>query len=74
MLQLDTFLRPPSLACDFFRSVPEGHSYAVVATAFHGGAVLGTLGHRPIRAHRRPALIRLQGRHCQSKVRIFPDD
>ena len=21
---------------------PEGHSYAVVATAFHGGAVLGT--------------------------------
>ena len=23
---------------------PEGHSYAVVATAFHGGAVLGTTG------------------------------
>ena len=22
---------------------PEGHSYAVVATAFHGGAVLGTM-------------------------------
>ena len=22
---------------------PEGHSYAMVATAFHGGAVLGTM-------------------------------
>ena len=25
---------------------PEGHSYAVVTTAFHGGAVLGTTAHR----------------------------